>query len=179
MHCQAREMGATCCATWGPSQNRIKAHQLDRHSGQEVLHMRLLQAIKARSSYSHALSSRTPPSTGLALRTGGLQVLPIDLEMRYIEALVCFGLPAVVREDRTNELAALLLLTLHAQCSIDVACIHDLFLGQEVMRGQVLLNDLCHVHVLHIGHARLHLHNELRHGSCLGILSRLKSHTFG
>ncbi len=99
--------------------------------------------------------------------------------MRHIEPLAGFGLPTVVREDRTQQPDAILLLTLHEQVRIDVAGIHDLLLGQEVMLSEVLFNDLGHVHVLHIGDRRLHSDNQLRHGSSLRILRCLRYTRFG
>src|SRR2546421_459691 len=109
----------------------------------------------------HALSCPTPPRTGVTLRAGGLLVVPIELKMRQIEALACFGLPAIVRKHRTTEPDPMLLLTGHDEFSIDVAAIDDLLLGQEMMSTQVLLNSGRHFHILQWGHGCLHLHNGL------------------
>src|SRR5512142_3454579 len=79
-----------------------------------------------------ALLCPTPARAALALRTGGLLGLPVQLEVREIKAPACFGLPTVVRQGRPQQPDAILLLAAHEQISIDVTCIHDLFIWQQV-----------------------------------------------
>src|SRR5258708_23850846 len=83
-----------------------------------------------------SLPCLAPSGTGLPLGTGRFLGLPIELEMRHIKALACFGLPTIVREDRIDQCDAIALLAPHQQLSINVASIHDLFLRQELMLGE-------------------------------------------
>ena len=51
---QAHEVGLTCLATRSLGQNGINAHQIDRDSGQDMLHLRFTQAVIACASDAHA-----------------------------------------------------------------------------------------------------------------------------
>src|SRR6266487_34390 len=125
----------------------------------------------------HAFSALAQAGTGLALRTGGLPGGPIDGEMPLIETFVCFGLPTVVRQDRTEQFDPLLV-TADQEVSVYIARIDDVFLRLEFSLDQLRLHGGGQVHILHIRHGRLHLYNELKDGSCLGPLTRLQRTRF-
>src|SRR5712692_4299617 len=66
---------------------------------------------------------------------------PIELEVCHIEAFACFGLPTVIRQGWTQQSDPILFLTADQQIGIDVARIHDLLFWQQLVLGQVLLNE--------------------------------------
>ncbi len=99
--------------------------------------------------------------------------------MRHVKALVCFGLPTVVRSHRTDSCDPIALLALHEQIRIDVAAIHELLIGHKVMVREVFLNDLGQFHILHIGHGRLHIRNQLGENRFLSLLGRRQGTRFG
>src|SRR5713101_5035553 len=64
----------------------------------------------------------------------------------------------------TQQSDPILLLTADQQLRIDIASIHELLIRQQIVLGQVLLDGVGYLHILHIGHGGLHLHDQLRHG---------------
>ncbi len=73
---------------------------------------------------------------------------PIELEVCHIKAFACFGLPTVIRQGWTQQSDPILFLTADQQIGIDVARIHDLLFWQQLVLGQVLLNEGRHLYIL-------------------------------
>src|SRR5713101_8006865 len=64
-----------------------------------------------------------PATTDVSLWTDGLLSLPVDEEVARIKTLLLTGLPAVIGACGTNEIELVVLLALHEQFGIRVACI--------------------------------------------------------
>jgi hypothetical protein len=80
------------------------------------------------------------PADALAiLRTGYCLVVPVDAEVRHVEAFVCFGLPGVVLEGRADEVD-LASVAKNEVTSADLGRVRQLLCGQQPTRGEPVLN---------------------------------------
>ena len=94
------------------------------------------------------LACSTPARTLVSLRASRLLAWPIELEVCHIKAFACFGLPTVIRQGWTQQSDPILFLTADQQIGIDVARIHELLFWQQLVLGQVLLNEGRHLYIL-------------------------------
>src|SRR5262245_59403484 len=82
---------------------------------------------------STAILGQRPGVAALSSWAGKGLTLPIDLEVREIEATGGFGLPTVLQGDRTEQLHMVLAAAGHDGISIHIAPIHHVPAGKAVL----------------------------------------------
>jgi hypothetical protein len=85
-----------------------------------------------------------PSNTGLPLGTVGLLRLPVDDKGTQIIALVCPPLVAIRPEGWAHDINLVDGLSSDEQLGIDIATIEQVYTGEEMARGQVILNERAH-----------------------------------
>ena len=79
------------------------------------------------------IESGRPTETGMAFGTRGLLGVPVNVKLTCREARLLLGLPAVISSRGSNQINSIVFLALVQQLGINVAGIHQMLRGLEVL----------------------------------------------
>lgn len=107
------------------------------------------------------IGSRRPLHAHMALPTGRLLVLPINVERRQIIAVSGFGLPLILLADQTNHLNPVLLAALQDDPCIHIAPIQQMLAWAKISGMECLMDRFSLAHICRGGIRCHHVRDEV------------------